>query len=605
MGECPGNDGAVDKNVVVTITTSAPARAAAPTSEQLGRRIVARVIDVVPLVLLFVFSFFPSLDELERNHACQAFSNAQVSQNPDCNIVRMERRTNEQGEPTPVFTLANGRMIDADHPTLEFRGTTYIVDPAPAASYLLPLAYALVVFVVIQGQWGWTPGKAACGIRLANAAGNQVGTIKAFARWAVVDGLIGVVGIVVGLSGGPWLVVALSLLIGLPLIRMVTSLVAPNLAGVTDNALGVSVITGRAFRRSVEAGAPQPSAGPQGSLAWPEASTERQPEGDTTAAFAPIGAEAERREATPSPWLTAGTLGDAGRAANPVDGGAEWDTAAASAALPIPLGAGEGDPSPAAASFDEVSTPSGDSPWVVAPSEEAPITRPTDLSGQRLASGVPALPSPDRFEADLALEEQSAPPSATIPGPGTEPDVDAEPATEAAVVDLTEPASPEPSSADAEGDEEPTAASDAEPDSAADETQAAHEGEPTPAAEEEDASSDTESAPAADEPLAVAEPQAGSDAEADLHAPLATEQAPLAGEAVTAAGTTPSTAESTDAEVAHAEAPATMATATALADSPYQPTWDAARRAYICWDPSRREWVQWDVDAETWGPISQ
>jgi hypothetical protein len=230
------------------MTTPAPP-AAGPTAgpDTFGRRVIARLLDLLPIALLFVVTYLPSLDQLGATDGCPTVPA------PDCNIIDIQTGTDANGEPAPVYIMENGRELAADHQTIDLGGTTYIADPPPTASYLLPLAYVLVVFVVLQGMVGWTPGKLVTGLRLAQEDGRAAGTTKAFLRWAVPDGLIGVVGVIFGLAGGPWPLAALSLFAALPLFRWLASYVASPVAGVNDAGLGLAVVGTERFRGHAEA----------------------------------------------------------------------------------------------------------------------------------------------------------------------------------------------------------------------------------------------------------------------------------------------------------------------------------------------------------------
>jgi uncharacterized RDD family membrane protein YckC len=76
------------------------------------------------------------------------------------------------------------------------------------AWYLISLIAGLVVFVVLPGLKGWTPGKAMMGIRLVNGEGNPPGVLRAFLRYIlwIVDGfpylIPNLVGFIVALTSG-------------------------------------------------------------------------------------------------------------------------------------------------------------------------------------------------------------------------------------------------------------------------------------------------------------------------------------------------------------------------------------------------------------------
>jgi RDD family len=83
--------------------------------------------------------------------------------------------------------------------------TVYFNEGVPAAGSLIGLGLALLVFVLLQGLAGFTPGKLATGIRTVKADGTIVGIPKAFLRWVmlIVDGQpcgLPLVGFITGLT---------------------------------------------------------------------------------------------------------------------------------------------------------------------------------------------------------------------------------------------------------------------------------------------------------------------------------------------------------------------------------------------------------------------
>ena len=75
---------------------------------------------------------------------------------------------------------------------LRVNNSVYTIDgAAQAALYLVPLLYALVFSVVLQGLTGTTPGKAAFGLRVVDVDGARPGIGRAFVRslFLLVDGI--------------------------------------------------------------------------------------------------------------------------------------------------------------------------------------------------------------------------------------------------------------------------------------------------------------------------------------------------------------------------------------------------------------------------------
>ena len=76
----------------------------------------------------------------------------------------------------------------------------YLVEGAPAwALFLVPLAYAVVISVLIQGRTGATPGKAAFGVRVVDPGGRGPGVVRAFVRTLLLP--VDLIGCVVPLVG--------------------------------------------------------------------------------------------------------------------------------------------------------------------------------------------------------------------------------------------------------------------------------------------------------------------------------------------------------------------------------------------------------------------
>ncbi len=83
---------------------------------------------------------------------------------------------------------------------LQGGGRVYLVEGASAWSLVLvPLAYAVVVSVLVQGRTGATPGKAAFGVRVVDPDGRGPGIGRAFVRTLLLP--IDLIGCVVPLVG--------------------------------------------------------------------------------------------------------------------------------------------------------------------------------------------------------------------------------------------------------------------------------------------------------------------------------------------------------------------------------------------------------------------
>ena len=83
--------------------------------------------------------------------------------------------------------------------------TVYFNDSGASPLNFLGFGLALLIFVVLQGLTGWTPGKLVTGLRTVKADGSIVGIPKAFVRWIllIVDGQpcgLPLVGFITGLT---------------------------------------------------------------------------------------------------------------------------------------------------------------------------------------------------------------------------------------------------------------------------------------------------------------------------------------------------------------------------------------------------------------------
>jgi len=111
----------------------------------------------------------------------------------------------------------------------------------------LSIIAGLVIFVVIPGLRGWSPGKALVGIRLVNAEGSPPGILRAFLRYIlwIVDGF-------------PGYVLA-------PLVGFVTALTTKANQRVGDLAAGTFVVRAAAAGRPIGQLVPEVAGFPPGS----------------------------------------------------------------------------------------------------------------------------------------------------------------------------------------------------------------------------------------------------------------------------------------------------------------------------------------------------
>ncbi|MCC6436940.1 MAG: RDD family protein, partial [Acidimicrobiales bacterium] len=200
------------------------------------RRIIARLIDLVPVAVLFAGLWISGSDVLStKPDACDP------APAPNCNVAAQTDRVDDAGNVIIEYTMLDDRVIDSGHATYQVFDTVYIADPPEAPTYLVSLIYVIVVFVVLQGVTGWTPGKLIAGIRLADRARRSPGIARAFVRWALPDGAIGIVGVVLGVAGGPWPLRVLSVFAALGLIRFLGTIL-PVLGPISDESLGVQFV---------------------------------------------------------------------------------------------------------------------------------------------------------------------------------------------------------------------------------------------------------------------------------------------------------------------------------------------------------------------------
>jgi uncharacterized RDD family membrane protein YckC len=197
--------GPVSKNDAVSsppASLAEPAVGTSAPSSLVARRVVAWLIDLAIVAALVGLVY---LLGLIRINGCDSWNEATQTFGGSCPFEQVKEVQRSDGRTDLVYVLDSGREISQDHPTVKtvLLGTR-VVDPPRDATYLVGLAYVLVMFVGVQGLTGWTPGKALTGLRLVRADGQPAGIGAAFTRWFVVDGAIGLIGVVIALVGGPW-----------------------------------------------------------------------------------------------------------------------------------------------------------------------------------------------------------------------------------------------------------------------------------------------------------------------------------------------------------------------------------------------------------------
>jgi hypothetical protein len=593
------------------------------------RRVLARVIDVLPLALLCAGLWVASADVLESvSGACNPAPAA------DCNVAQESSFIDDAGREVLQFTMLDGRVIDATHGTYQFGNTTYIADPPEPVVYLAGLAYVLVVFVLLQGLTGWTLGKLAAGIRLADRDRRRPGIVRAFVRWALPDGALGVVGVLIAVAEGPWPLRLLAVLAALGLLRFVGELAPALLGPISDRRLGVQIVASADYVGGRPASDGPGSGQPQGAPPEPfdQQAASPPPAGSTAAVPSTAGSEAAGAVPFPMPPPSDGPGPDAQPVPAP-DFAAGWPAPEGPPVQHDPW-AGEAADEPDAVPPEPSPVPSLRSVPDLRPMPSIFEPEPTVL--------VPAAGAPGDEEGieDPAIAPQAEPPEdQAIGGAPDDAAVDRAPIEheEPTAADLAEAASIEEA-------REVSGAPEAEPASAATEPSPQAQGfgpdirsfpapplasgtatppswgpaGPTPAA---DLSTRPEATP---DEAAAAGIEAGAEDRIEEEAGrIDAESAPAEATAEAAEAAVPSRSEAAPAETAPAEpaepvepdaarpaegdtaALADAATAANMANNPYRPQWDAARHAYICWEPVSAQWLQWDDVGELWGPISQ
>lgn len=170
----------------------------------MGRRIGAGIVDVVILYAVFLVLFFATaegvtFEDVDLCGTDSSFSDDSAESGGFC--------TYEDG-----FVVYDG----TDSTYIEYGGT---VLPNVAT-----LAYALLIFVVLQGLTGNTPGKALFGVRTVDEEGEAPGIGRAFIRWIL------------------WIVDAIPYCCGIPVVALITAFTSRGHRRVGDMAAKTYVI---------------------------------------------------------------------------------------------------------------------------------------------------------------------------------------------------------------------------------------------------------------------------------------------------------------------------------------------------------------------------
>jgi RDD family len=150
-----------------------PAPAGDPTAV-VGRRVGAWIVDSVIVLAPAVVLFTSDLEYLEERDLDQS------------GVDFCEEYMNQE----------EGVCVDAGD-------RVYFSDGLPVSPWLVALGMSILIYVVIQGLRGWTPGKLLFGIRTVAEDGQPPGIGRAIIRWVlfIVDGLCaGLVGFIVMLT---------------------------------------------------------------------------------------------------------------------------------------------------------------------------------------------------------------------------------------------------------------------------------------------------------------------------------------------------------------------------------------------------------------------
>jgi hypothetical protein len=161
-------------------------------------RLAARIIDVLPALLLFGLIYVTSLDRLGDVDGCEQLPSDR------CEIVAVERTRDDVGGEQLVYVLRSGRVVPADQDTIAVAGSTLLVDPPSAASYVPSFVYALLALGLLPGRTGWTPGRFLLRLRIVGADGRRHGPTSSLRTWALPDGAIALTALVALRAGAPW-----------------------------------------------------------------------------------------------------------------------------------------------------------------------------------------------------------------------------------------------------------------------------------------------------------------------------------------------------------------------------------------------------------------
>jgi len=152
----------------------APPVAAADPTAVMGRRVAAWVVDSIIIVAPSVALFTNDLEYLEESDLDQSGT--------DFCEDYMDRE--------------EGVCVDAGD-------RVYFSDGVPVAPWAVFLGLSVLIYVLLQGLKGWTPGKLLFGIRTVAEDGRAPGIGRAIIRWLflILDGLCaGLVGFIVALT---------------------------------------------------------------------------------------------------------------------------------------------------------------------------------------------------------------------------------------------------------------------------------------------------------------------------------------------------------------------------------------------------------------------
>lgn len=204
------------------------------------RRIVALLLDTVVAAAVFAALYIPGSDVLStRRDACEPFPA------PNCNVIELQEAVDEDGSNQILMTMADGRVLDFDHPTFDLLRSTYIADAPSTGTLLGTLAVVVLLFVVAPGLSGATAGMSVTRLRLATTSGSPVGMGRSFLRWALPDGIVGTIAIAIAAATSEWtsawFAVAGLLIVMLRPVRTLLSRLGRG-GPLSDDGLGVAVI---------------------------------------------------------------------------------------------------------------------------------------------------------------------------------------------------------------------------------------------------------------------------------------------------------------------------------------------------------------------------